>query len=169
VFLNSKFPIPIPVPVTIEKDLRFLRIGSLNVRVKKTTAAFNNFLGVGQTATRLPPNLARTSAPPQAHLDKLHKNWGSADNLQQADQVMMAPPKYGTKKRRNKREATESHSMPTTPSQTRATPIGILSEQPSEEYSDDSEAGFDSNWHNLKHSSFGGDQDDDYAIRPTYL
>ncbi|XP_039486872.1 uncharacterized protein LOC120448754 [Drosophila santomea] len=31
----------------IEKDLGFLRIGSLNVRVKKTTEAFSNFLGVG--------------------------------------------------------------------------------------------------------------------------
>lgn len=30
-----------------EKDLGFLRIGSLNVRVKKTTEAFSNFLGVG--------------------------------------------------------------------------------------------------------------------------
>uniref|UniRef100_A0A1B0AR71 Uncharacterized protein n=1 Tax=Glossina palpalis gambiensis TaxID=67801 RepID=A0A1B0AR71_9MUSC len=34
-------------PGTIEKDLGFLRIGSLNVRVKKTTEAFSNFLGVG--------------------------------------------------------------------------------------------------------------------------
>lgn len=41
----------------------FLRIGSLNVRVKKTTEAFSNFLGVGG--------------------DKLHKNWGSADDLPQ--------------------------------------------------------------------------------------
>ncbi|XP_030375084.1 uncharacterized protein LOC115624512 [Scaptodrosophila lebanonensis] len=30
-----------------EKDSGFLRIGSLNVRVKKTTEAFSNFLGVG--------------------------------------------------------------------------------------------------------------------------
>ncbi|XP_062130502.1 uncharacterized protein LOC133841787 [Drosophila sulfurigaster albostrigata] len=30
-----------------KKDLGFLRIGSLNVRVKKTTEAFSNFLGVG--------------------------------------------------------------------------------------------------------------------------
>ncbi|TMW49232.1 hypothetical protein DOY81_005687 [Sarcophaga bullata] len=32
---------------TAEKDSGFLRIGSLNVRVKKTTEAFSNFLGVG--------------------------------------------------------------------------------------------------------------------------
>ncbi|KNC33054.1 hypothetical protein FF38_07159 [Lucilia cuprina] len=32
---------------TVEKDSGFLRIGSLNVRVKKTTEAFSNFLGVG--------------------------------------------------------------------------------------------------------------------------
>jgi hypothetical protein len=48
-----------------EKDLGFLRIGSLNVRVKRTTEAFSNFLGVGQSS------------------DKLHKTWGSADNIQQ--------------------------------------------------------------------------------------
>jgi hypothetical protein len=48
-----------------EKDLRFLRIGSLNVRVKRTTEAFSNFLGVGQSS------------------EKLHKTWGSADNIQQ--------------------------------------------------------------------------------------
>lgn len=49
-----------------EKDLGFLRIGSLNVRVKRTTEAFSNFLGVGQQNT-----------------EKIHKNWGSADNVQQ--------------------------------------------------------------------------------------
>jgi hypothetical protein len=48
-----------------EKDLGFLRIGSLNVRVKRTTEAFSNFLGVGQSS------------------EKLHKTWGSADNIQQ--------------------------------------------------------------------------------------
>jgi hypothetical protein len=89
------------------------------------------------------------------------------------DQVMMAPPKYGgIKKRRSKREVynSESHSMPTTPSQTRAAPIGILSEQPGEEYSDDSEAGFDSNWQSLKNgmASYAAD-DDDYPVKPTYL
>ncbi|XP_067646216.1 uncharacterized protein [Eurosta solidaginis] len=34
-----------------EKDSGFLRIGSLNVRVKKTTEAFSNFLGVGNGHT----------------------------------------------------------------------------------------------------------------------
>jgi len=42
-----------------------LRIGSLNVRVKRTTEAFSNFLGVGQSS------------------EKLYKIWGSADNIQQ--------------------------------------------------------------------------------------
>uniref|UniRef100_A0A1A9WD45 ANK_REP_REGION domain-containing protein n=1 Tax=Glossina brevipalpis TaxID=37001 RepID=A0A1A9WD45_9MUSC len=36
---------------TVEKDSGFLRIGSLNVRVKKTTEAFSNFLGVGNGNT----------------------------------------------------------------------------------------------------------------------
>lgn len=48
-----------------EKDLGFLRIGSLNVRVKRTTEAVSNFLGVSQT-----------------NLDKAHKTWGSADSIQ---------------------------------------------------------------------------------------
>lgn len=48
-----------------EKDLGFLRIGSLNVRVKRTTEAFSNFLGVGNNS------------------EKIHKTWGSADNIQQ--------------------------------------------------------------------------------------
>lgn len=48
-----------------EKDSGFLRIGSLNVRVKRTTEAVSNFLGVSQS-----------------NLDKAHKTWGSADSLQ---------------------------------------------------------------------------------------
>lgn len=54
-----------------EKDLGFLRIGSLNVRVKKTTEAFSNFLGVGSGSVS---SLDSAS-------DKLHKGWGSADNV----------------------------------------------------------------------------------------
>lgn len=61
----------------------FLRIGSLNVRVKKTTEAFSNFLGVGSNQHRIPPNM-RSSAPPNsAYFDKVHKTWGSADNIPQ--------------------------------------------------------------------------------------
>lgn len=48
-----------------EKDSGFLRIGSLNVRVKRTTEAVSNFLGVSQS-----------------NLDKAHKTWGSADSIQ---------------------------------------------------------------------------------------
>ncbi|XP_022165649.1 ankyrin repeat domain-containing protein SOWAHB isoform X5 [Myzus persicae] len=71
----------------MEKDLRFLRIGSLNVRVKRTTEAFSNFLGVGHNA------------------EKIHKTWGSADNIQQQnDAKRMPPPKSVTiKKRKSKR------------------------------------------------------------------
>ncbi|CAH1716691.1 unnamed protein product [Aphis gossypii] len=70
----------------MEKDLRFLRIGSLNVRVKRTTEAFSNFLGVGHNA------------------EKIHKTWGSADNIQQNDAKRMPPPKSVTiKKRKSKR------------------------------------------------------------------
>ena len=56
-----------------EKDLGFLRIGSLNVRVKKTTEAFSNFLGVGSGSVT---SLESTN-------EKVHKGWGSADNVNQ--------------------------------------------------------------------------------------
>ncbi|XP_058121127.1 ankyrin repeat domain-containing protein SOWAHC [Anopheles ziemanni] len=140
-----------------EKDSGFLRIGSLNVRVKKTTEAFSNFLGVGTNQTRMPPTAIRASAPPDAlFIDKLHKTWGSADNIQQEDSAM-PPPKFGgVKKRRQKRDIEYdpsndqfSQSVPTTPSQVRA-PVGTLSEHPDGESMGDSDSdtacGFDSNW-----------------------
>ena len=54
-----------------EKDLGFLRIGSLNVRVKRTTEAFSQFLGV-----------ATSSSASSSNNEKIHKSWGSADNVQ---------------------------------------------------------------------------------------
>ncbi|XP_055623034.1 uncharacterized protein LOC129766491 [Toxorhynchites rutilus septentrionalis] len=141
-----------------EKDSGFLRIGSLNVRVKKTTEAFSNFLGVGTNTTRLPANM-RTSAPPNStYFEKIHKSWGSADNIPHEDGTM-PPPKYGSiKKRRPKRDTDHSpandqfsQSVPTTPSQTRA-PIGMMSENPDTESENpgdsdsDTACGFDSNW-----------------------
>lgn len=78
----------------IEKDLGFLRIGSLNVRVKKTTEAFSNFLGVGTNNNHGQYSntvgngashrmLHARNSVPKSHdqYDKLHKNWGSADNI----------------------------------------------------------------------------------------
>ncbi|KAL7288444.1 hypothetical protein TKK_0017527 [Trichogramma kaykai] len=76
-----------------EKDLGFLRIGSLNVRVKRTTEAFSQFLGVTTN------NTASSN-------EKIHKSWGSADHLPQADQLM-PPPKYGPIKKRRSRRATD--------------------------------------------------------------
>ncbi|XP_033175057.1 ankyrin repeat domain-containing protein SOWAHB isoform X1 [Bombus vosnesenskii] len=74
-----------------EKDLGFLRIGSLNVRVKRTTEAFSQFLGVA------------TSSSASSNHEKIHKSWGSADNVQ-LEQKMMPPPKYAPiKKRRSRR------------------------------------------------------------------
>lgn len=75
----------------------FLRIGSLNARVKKTTEAFSNFMGVsnkqaryqgsGQSANMMDSGpvvvVTRNSAPPQRsnqYLENL-KSWGSADNI----------------------------------------------------------------------------------------
>ncbi|XP_011160241.1 ankyrin repeat domain-containing protein SOWAHB [Solenopsis invicta] len=94
-----------------EKDLGFLRIGSLNVRVKRTTEAFSQFLGVATSSTANNNN------------EKIHKSWGSADNVQ-LDQKLMPPPKYAPiKKRRSRRtqdfnslqEQQQVASQPTTP------------------------------------------------------
>lgn len=53
----------------------FLRIGSLNVRVKKTTEAFSNFLGVGGASIN----------PLDSMPEKVHKGWGSVDNITQVE------------------------------------------------------------------------------------
>ncbi|XP_043286754.1 ankyrin repeat domain-containing protein SOWAHB isoform X2 [Venturia canescens] len=71
-----------------ERDLGFLRIGSLNVRVKRTTEAFSQFLGVATSASSN---------------EKIHKTWGSADNVQ--DGKNMPPPKYAPIKKRRSRRA----------------------------------------------------------------
>jgi len=59
-----------------EKDLGFLRIGSLNVRVKRTTEAFSQFLGVATSSN------AASSSSSSSGNEKIHKSWGSADNVQ---------------------------------------------------------------------------------------
>ncbi|XP_017955704.2 uncharacterized protein LOC108650893, partial [Drosophila navojoa] len=62
----------------IEKDLGFLRIGSLNVRVKKTTEAFSNFLGVGNgnALTAYGPGGVSGAAPIEAgrHHQRTHRH-----------------------------------------------------------------------------------------------
>ncbi|KAK3932141.1 UvrABC system protein B, partial [Frankliniella fusca] len=97
-----------------EKDSGFLRIGSLNVRVKRTTEALGNFHGVGQQNT-----------------EKIHKNWGSADNVQQ-------------RKSKRAQDFALSHSTPSTPSQPRASIVENERDSDS-----DTAAGFDSNWQNV--------------------
>lgn len=71
------------IPFNLEKDLGFLRIGSLNVRVKKTTEAFSNFLGVGNTA-RMSQMIHMRASAPQSAFEKFElKSWGSADTIPQ--------------------------------------------------------------------------------------
>nr|XP_012146169.1 PREDICTED: ankyrin repeat domain-containing protein SOWAHB isoform X3 [Megachile rotundata] len=93
-----------------KKDLGFLRIGSLNVRVKRTTEAFSQFLGVA------------TSSASSNH-EKIHKTWGSADNVQ-LEQKMMPPPKYAPiKKRRSRRAQDFSSSRDHQPASQPSTPL----------------------------------------------
>ncbi|KAJ0184111.1 hypothetical protein K1T71_000534 [Dendrolimus kikuchii] len=130
------------------KKESFLRIGSLNVRVKKTTEAFSNFLGVGATrSSAYVPKSARDrdERRPSEDGNQLHKSWGSADNIQ--DDKLMPPPMSSKVRRRGATgrrgiAATHSRSTPSTPDQPRAQ-IGVSEEGDSDS---DSAAGFHSAW-----------------------
>jgi hypothetical protein len=61
-----------------ERDSSFLRIGSLNVRVKRTTEAFGNFLGKSTSSTSIERMMG-------------NRSWGSADNLQEAFDTSVRP------------------------------------------------------------------------------
>ncbi|XP_014482377.1 PREDICTED: ankyrin repeat domain-containing protein SOWAHC isoform X3 [Dinoponera quadriceps] len=117
---NGGLPLPLRTEIKArkkhaEKDLGFLRIGSLNVRVKRTTEAFSQFLGVATSSS----NSSNTAG---SNNEKIHKSWGSADNVQ-LDQKMMPPPKYAPIKKRRSRRAQDfgpsrgqqATSQPTTP------------------------------------------------------
>ncbi|XP_037299804.1 ankyrin repeat domain-containing protein SOWAHC isoform X2 [Manduca sexta] len=124
----------------------FLRIGSLNVRVKKTTEAFSNFLGVGATRSSAYVPKSRDRDERRSDDGELHKTWGSADNIQKDDKLM--PPPMISKVRRRGASgrrglgATHSRSTPSTPDQPRAQ-IGVSEEGDSDS---DSAAGFHAAW-----------------------
>ncbi|XP_043228197.1 ankyrin repeat domain-containing protein SOWAHA-like [Amphibalanus amphitrite] len=69
-----------------DKDNSFLRIGSLNVRVKKTTEAFNSLISTGLQMG-----------------DRLHGRFGSSDSVNDAERELMPPPKFSIKKRKSKK------------------------------------------------------------------
>ncbi|XP_026314848.1 ankyrin repeat domain-containing protein SOWAHC-like [Hyposmocoma kahamanoa] len=129
------------------KKESFLRIGSLNVRVKKTTEVFSNFLGVGATRSSayIPKSRDKDMDRKSDDSDQLHKSWGSADNIQKNDKPM-PPPMSGKVKRRGasgrKGIAAHSRSTPSTPDQPRAQ-IGTNAEGDSDS---DSAAGFHAAW-----------------------
>ncbi|XP_076050986.1 ankyrin repeat domain family member sosondowah [Oratosquilla oratoria] len=121
-----------------EASTGFLRIGSLNVKVRKTTEAFNQLLSRDSDA-------------------KLHRAWGSSDSIHDADKdnkSMMPPPKFGPIKKRKTKKGADFISRPvslpqgllesSTPSSTVMTtqlpPINADSDS-------DSAYGFGSEWH----------------------
>nr|XP_034839166.1 uncharacterized protein LOC117995287 [Maniola hyperantus] len=71
-------------PGSYRKKEGFLRIGSLNVRVKKTTEAFSNFLGVGATraSAYVPKSVRDRELERRSDDSDQLKSWGSADNIQ---------------------------------------------------------------------------------------
>ncbi|KAG6458022.1 hypothetical protein O3G_MSEX010622, partial [Manduca sexta] len=133
-------------PGSYRKKEGFLRIGSLNVRVKKTTEAFSNFLGVGATRSSAYVPKSRDRDERRSDDGELHKTWGSADNIQKDDKLM--PPPMISKVRRRGASgrrglgATHSRSTPSTPDQPRAQ-IGVSEEGDSDS---DSAAGFHAAW-----------------------
>ncbi|CAH1647531.1 unnamed protein product [Spodoptera littoralis] len=139
-------------PGSYRKKEGFLRIGSLNVRVKKTTEAFSNFLGVGATrSSAYVPKSAREERRSDDS-DQL-KSWGSADNIQKDDKLM--PPPNNNKVRRRGASgrrgigAAHSRSTPSTPDQPRAQ-IGVSEEGDSDS---DSAAGFHAAWRQQRASN----------------
>ncbi|CAL8148375.1 unnamed protein product [Orchesella dallaii] len=81
-----------------DRDSSFLRIGSLNVKVKSTREAFGYLLGKSASSSGIER--------------MLHKNWGSADNLPEVevngdkDKEMMPPPSIITHSNSNKKKKT---------------------------------------------------------------
>ncbi|XP_052746800.1 uncharacterized protein LOC112045730 [Bicyclus anynana] len=133
-------------PGSYRKKEGFLRIGSLNVRVKKTTEAFSNFLGVGATrSTSYAAKPRDRDSGRRSDDGESLKAWGSADNIQKGDKLM--PPPSGKVRRRGasgRRAAaahTHSRSTPSTPDQPRAQ-LGAHSA----DSDSDSAAGFHSAW-----------------------
>ncbi|XP_050683200.1 ankyrin repeat domain-containing protein SOWAHC-like isoform X2 [Leptidea sinapis] len=140
-------------PGSYRKKERFLRIGSLNVRVKKTTEAFSNFLGVGATRASTYGHKSASLERRSEDGDQL-KSWGSADNIQKESKIM--PPPGSTNKVRRRGTSgrlgvtSHSRSTPSTPDQPRAQ-MGVNEEGDSDS---DSAAGFHSSWrhHRASHS-----------------
>ncbi|XP_071519954.1 uncharacterized protein [Panulirus ornatus] len=123
---------------SVKEAAGFLRIGSLNVKVRKTTEAFNNLLSRDVEA-------------------RLHRAWGSSDSLPDADKESksMPPPKFGPiKKRRTKKERDFVMNRPVSahsalaPTDDTTTPPQIPGPPPMNADSDsDSAYGFGSEWH----------------------
>ncbi|CAH4038494.1 unnamed protein product [Pieris brassicae] len=132
-------------PGSYRKKEGFLRIGSLNVRVKKTTEAFSNFLGVGATrSSAYVPKSARERELDRRSDDSDQlKSWGSADNIQKEDKML--PPINSKVRRRGasgrRGVASHSRSTPSTPDQPRAQ-IGV----DNGDSDSDTAAGFHSAW-----------------------
>ncbi|QQP38626.1 Uncharacterized protein FKW44_019249, partial [Caligus rogercresseyi] len=106
-----------------EKNAGILRFGSLSVKVKKTTEAFNNYFHSG------------------SHSDKKIFN---------LDNEKMPPPKFAPiKKRRSKRSVDfgKVKSAPSTPTIDHVSMKDVLEEEEDENDSD-SEYGFDAGWSN---------------------
>ncbi|XP_042230429.1 uncharacterized protein LOC121871900 [Homarus americanus] len=123
---------------SVKEAAGFLRIGSLNVKVRKTTEALNNLISRDVEA-------------------RLHRAWGSSDSLPDADKESksMPPPKFGPiKKRKTRKERDFVPSRPHSaysalaPMENTNTSLQASTVPPINADSDsDSAYGFGSEWH----------------------
>ncbi|XP_063607140.1 uncharacterized protein LOC134781806 [Penaeus indicus] len=124
---------------SVKEAAGFLRIGSLNVKVRKTTEAFNNLLS-------------------REVESKLHRSWGSSDSIPDADKESksMPPPKFGPiKKRKTKRDRDFVASRPVSaypalaPTEETTSTSSTASTVPPINADSDSDSayGFGSEWH----------------------
>lgn len=120
-----------------DKNSGILRFGSLSVKVKKTTEAFNNYFGARSESTSLP---------------YMGSGGGNGSGGMREDAMRMPPPRFAPiKKRKSKRpiDYTPSNSSLASVKSAPVTPTErspIKEEDPSRHSDSDSEYGFNSHW-----------------------
>ena len=133
-----------------------LRFGSLSVKVKKTTEAFNNYFGERKSSWGSNSDERKLSMISNASSATSRKSsWASsiAEEIDEASSKM-PPPKSMLKKRKSSRKASTASdkvykSAPTTPTSSSKDIAGLFSnpmQRSDKSDESDSEFGFDSQW-----------------------
>ncbi len=134
-----------------EKNPGILRFGSLSVKVKKTTNAFNNYFGSTEKKHSLDSNMNTNSSSGGAPSLPSQLGAGLSDAQRMPPPKMLAPSKKRKNSMMAKRHSVDygslsaagarTKSAPTTPTEPRP-----LSSAAKSDCDSDSEYGFDSQW-----------------------